>query len=227
MNQAIKQCKEDVKPEILDGFLKKLFYIPFNPNSEVDYEKLRSGIESISKKYDIIKNCIYYLATPPKMFVVIAENLGKKNMQDQSDGYKSLIVEKPFGSDLESARNLNKELRQVFKEEQIYRIDHYLGKETVQNVFVTRFSNGIFEPLWNRNFVSHIEVTAAENLGIENRGGYYDNAGALRDMVQNHLLQLVRLIAMEPPSSLDSNAIRNESLKVLQSLKKMMLRNML
>jgi len=219
MNQAIKQCKEDVKPEILDGFLKKLFYIPFNPNSEVDYEKLRSGIESISKKYDIIKNCIYYLATPPKMFVVIAENLGKKNMQDQSDGYKSLIVEKPFGSDLESARNLNKELRQVFKEEQIYRIDHYLGKETVQNVFVTRFSNGIFEPLWNRNFVSHIEVTAAENLGIENRGGYYDNAGALRDMVQNHLLQLVRLIAMEPPSSLDSNAIRNESLKVLQSLR--------
>jgi glucose-6-phosphate 1-dehydrogenase len=129
-----------------------------------------------------------------------------------------LIIEKPFGYDLDSATKLNRDLLSEFNENQIYRIDHYLGKETVQNVLVTRFSNGVFEPLWNRNYVDHIEVTSSENIGVENRGGYYDESGALRDMVQNHLLQITGLIGMEPPSSFDSNAIRNEILKVFQSL---------
>jgi glucose-6-phosphate 1-dehydrogenase len=146
--------------------------------------------------------------------------LGKVGLNNSSNGsWKKLIVEKPFGYDLQSAIELNKKLSKYFKEDQIYRIDHYLGKETVQNILVTRFSNGIFEPLFNRNYVHHVEITSVENDGIENRGGYYESSGALRDMVQNHLLQLTGLIAMEPPSSFDSNALRNEIVKVFQSLR--------
>jgi glucose-6-phosphate 1-dehydrogenase len=133
--------------------------------------------------------------------------------------WKKLIVEKPFGYDLESAKQLNKKLQEYFDEDQIYRIDHYLGKETVQNVFVTRFANGIFEPLWNRNYVHHVEITGVENIGVESRGGYYDSSGALRDMLQNHLLQITGLIAMEPPSSFESDSIRNEIIKVFQSFR--------
>jgi len=144
--------------------------------------------------------------------------LGIAGMSRNINGnWKKLIVEKPFGYDLHSAKQLNKKLKEYFDEDQIYRIDHYLGKETVQNVFVTRFANGIFEPLWNRNYIHHIEITAAESIGVEQRGGYYDSAGALRDMMQNHLLQMVGLTAMEPPSSLDADAIRNEVLKIFQS----------
>lgn len=140
-------------------------------------------------------------------------------MCDQNEGFRRIIIEKPFGYDFESARNLNKTLHDLASEDQIFRIDHYLGKETVQNLLVTRFANGMFEPLWNRNYIdSRIEITSAENIGVEQRGGYYDSSGALRDMIQNHLLQMVGLTAMEPPSSLDPDAIRNEVLKVFQSL---------
>ena len=134
------------------------------------------------------------------------------------DGFRRIIIEKPFGYDLESAKKLNRTLHNLATEEQIFRIDHYLGKETVQNLLVTRFANGMFEPLWNRNYIDRIEITSAENMGVEQRGGYYDSSGALRDMIQNHLLQMVGLTAMEPPSSLDADAIRNEVLKVFQSL---------
>ena len=141
------------------------------------------------------------------------------NGNEQNDGWKRLIIEKPFGYDLESAQKLRDDLMQSWNEEQIYRIDHYLGKETVQNLLVTRFSNGIFEPLWNRNYVNHVEITSAESIGVEERGGYYESSGALRDMIQNHLLQITGLVAMEPPTSLEPAAIRNEILKVFQALR--------
>ena len=145
-------------------------------------------------------------------------NLAKSALTSQENGFRRVIIEKPFGYDLESGRKLNKTLHELVAEEQIFRIDHYLGKETVQNLLVTRFANGMFEPLWNRNYIHRIEITSAESIGVEERGGYYDSSGALRDMVQNHLLQIVGLTAMEPPSSLDPDAIRNEVLKVFQSL---------
>ena len=147
------------------------------------------------------------------MYGVIPKNLAINKLNDQSDGWKRVIIEKPFGYDLQSAIELNSNLENDWLEEQIYRIDHYLGKETVQNVLVTRFTNGIFEPLWNRNYVHHVEITSAESIGVEKRGGYYEGSGALRDMIQNHLLQVVGLIAMEPPSSMKPDAIRNETVK--------------
>ena len=166
---------------------------------------LSSQFSNFYKKLEINNRCIYYLSTPPSLYSVIPEALGKAGMSKNINGtWKRLIVEKPFGYDLESARQLNKKLKKYFDENQIYRIDHYLGKETVQNVFVTRFANGIFEPLWNRNYIHHVEVTGVENIGVETRGGYYDSSGALRDMLQNHLLQITGLIAMEPPSSFES-----------------------
>jgi glucose-6-phosphate 1-dehydrogenase len=152
------------------------------------------------------------------MYEIIAENLTRSGLSDQTAGFRRFIIEKPFGYDLESGSELNRKLHGLISEDQIYRIDHYLGKETVQNVLVTRFANGIFEPLWNRNYIHRVEITSAESIGVEARGGYYDSAGALRDMVQNHLLQMVGLTAMEPPSSLEPDAIRNEILKVFQSL---------
>jgi glucose-6-phosphate 1-dehydrogenase len=219
MSDGIKSFAEKCDEEQLNTFLKKLNYISLKTDSAEEYTILKKHLYKIDKDLNTGGNFIYYLATPTSMFGTIAEYLGKEDFADQSDGYKRIIVEKPFGYNLESAIELNKELLTIFKEDQIFRIDHYLGKETVQNILVTRFSNGIFEPLWNRNYIHHIEITAAESIGIENRGGYYDNAGAMIDMVQNHLLQLTGLIAMEPPSSFDSNAVRNETLKVFQSLR--------
>jgi glucose-6-phosphate 1-dehydrogenase len=200
------------------GFIENIEYHKVDFSSPTDYEKLRLIIENQSAEYGIGGNIIFYMATPPSLFETISNNLSKAGLSDQTDGYKRFILEKPFGYDLESARRLNKILHDLVLEEQIYRIDHYLGKETVQNLMVTRFANGIFEPLWNRNYVDRIEITSAESMGVEDRGGYYDSSGALRDMVQNHLLQMVGLTAMEPPSSLDADAIRNEVLKVFQSL---------
>ncbi len=162
-------------------------------------------------------NLIFYMATPPSLYEGIASNLAASGLTSQEYCFRRIIIEKPFGYDLESAIKLNNTLHSLITEDQIYRIDHYLGKETVQNLLVTRFANGIFEPLWNRNYIHRVEVTSAESIGVEDRGSYYDSSGALRDMVQNHLLQVVGLTAMEPPSSLDGNAIRNEVLKVFQS----------
>ena len=186
----------------------------FNP---VDYEELKLVIEKLGVKYGTGGNVIFYMATPPSLYETISTNLSKAGLGVQTVGFRRFIIEKPFGYDLETARQLNKTLHKLVMEDQIFRIDHYLGKETVQNLMVTRFANGIFEPLWNRNYVQWIEITSAENIGVEERGGYYDASGALRDMVQNHLLQMVGLTAMEPPSSLDADAIRNEVLKVFQS----------
>ncbi len=200
-------------------FCNKLYYQPLDFSDLASFEKLKNRLTDIGRSLNIPSNFLFYLSTPPVLYSTIPEMLSKINLNTIRDGFKRLVIEKPFGSNLDSARKLNRNLLNYFKEDQLYRIDHYLGKETVQNLMVTRFGNGIFEPIWNRNFIERIEITAAETIGIENRGGYYDNAGALRDMVQNHLLQLIGIVAMEPPVVIDADAIRYEKLKVFQSLR--------
>jgi glucose-6-phosphate 1-dehydrogenase len=200
-------------------FKEALFYQSLNTSDEADYPRLKARLETIGNEFSLPANYIFYLSTPPQLYQVIPQILAKAGLNDISQGFRRLIIEKPFGTDLTSARELNRNLLSFYKEEQLYRIDHYLGKETVQNMLVTRFSNGIFEPIWNQNFIHHIEITSAETLGVEDRGGYYDHSGALRDMVQNHLMQLVGYVAMEPPVVIEANAIRNEMMKVFQSLR--------
>ncbi|QGY42431.1 glucose-6-phosphate dehydrogenase [Maribellus comscasis] len=207
------------KEEGVEDFKKMLFYQPISPSEEKDYGKLKERLTELEKQYKMEANYIFYLSTPPSLYDVIPKHLASAGLSKSEKFFRRLIVEKPFGSDLKSAKELNISLLNYFQEEQIYRIDHYLGKETVQNMLVTRFSNGIFEPLWNQNYIERVEITSAENLGVEGRGGYYDHSGALRDMLQNHLLQLVGFVAMEPPVVVEADAIRNEILKVFQSLR--------
>ncbi len=203
------------------SFLQTTSYLSIDTGNSDDYHILKDKLNELRAAADMPENYIYYLATPPVLYEKIAQGLTiagiNKDKEDVS--WKRIIIEKPFGVDYQSAKDLNKKLMCYFNENQIYRIDHYLGKETVQNILVMRFANGIFEPLWNRNYVHHVEITSSEDLGIGGRGGYYDQAGALRDMVQNHLLQLVGIVAMEPPIHAESKAIRNEMLKVMQSLR--------
>ncbi len=201
-------------------FLEYLYYQAIDTKNWEDYKILKSRLETLTKGDNCAPNYLYYLAMPPSMYATISESLSKVGLQNNENGWKRVIIEKPFGYDLETALHLNRELQQYFPEDDIYRIDHYLGKETVQNIMVTRFSNGIFEPLWNRNFIERVEITSCESIGLGGRGGYYDTSGALRDMLQNHLMQLVGLVAMEPPATSDSNSIRNEILKVFQSLRR-------
>ncbi len=203
----------------INEFTDCLSYFQMDFDDLGEYLKLKNALDEIDKNEGTAGNYLFYLSMPPDMFSVISGNLGKVGLSNPDAGFRRIIIEKPFGYDLESGLELNRKLHEAFAEKQIYRIDHYLGKETVQNLLVMRFANGIYEPLWNRNYVHHVEITSAESLGVESRGGYYDSSGALRDMLQNHLLQVVGLTAMEPPSSMDSDAIRNETLKVLQSLK--------
>jgi glucose-6-phosphate 1-dehydrogenase len=213
------QISETEKNKTRD-FLSKLYYISLNTKLQKEYTKLKKKLEQLCTDIIIPANYIFYLATPPSMYALIAQALAAVNLNQQKKGnWRRIIIEKPFGYDLKSAKELNNDLLACFDEDQIYRIDHYLGKETVQNVMVTRFSNGIFEPLWNRNYIEYIEITSAESIGVEMRGGYYENSGALRDMLQNHLLQVTAIIAMEPPAVNSPTAIRNETLKVFQSLK--------
>lgn len=222
MSEGIKKFAnfKEINADEMSRFSKMLNYFSIDTENESDYKKLKVHLEKLNNNIGANSNFIFYLSTPPSLYGIVPVMLGKVGLNKSVNGsWKRLIIEKPFGYDLESAIDLSKKLQKYFKEDQIYRIDHYLGKETVQNILVTRFSNGIFEPLWNRNYVHHIEITSAESIGVENRGGYYDSSGALRDMVQNHLLQLTGLIAMEPPSSFDSNSIRNEIVKVFDSIR--------
>lgn len=219
MKGALNEFKETDDLSKVETFLKKIFYLSINTEQVEDFVILNNKLAELKNELGIGGNTIFYLSTPPNLYSVIPQNLAVQKLNEEDDGWKKLIIEKPFGYDYESAEKLRNELMESWKEEQIFRIDHYLGKETVQNLLVTRFSNGIFEPLWNRNYINHIEITSAENIGVEERGGYYESSGALRDMVQNHLLQIAGLVAMEPPSSLEPSAIRNEILKVFQSLR--------
>ncbi|MEM1339082.1 MAG: glucose-6-phosphate dehydrogenase [Bacteroidota bacterium] len=215
----LKNKLEDIKENFIAKFSDRFFYEDLGGAYDVEYTGLRQRIEDLKKTFDASGNIIYYLSTPPTLYQTIAKNLAEAGLNTQNNGWKRLIVEKPFGYSLETAQTLNSGLQQYFKEHQIYRIDHYLGKETVQNLLVTRFSNSIFEPLWNRNYIHHVEITNAESVGVEKRGGYYDKSGALRDMFQNHLLQIVSLVVMEPPISDAPEHIRNEKVKALKSLR--------
>jgi glucose-6-phosphate 1-dehydrogenase len=202
-----------------EGFSQNIEYLPGGFDEPQAYERLAARLREIDKKKGTLHNRIFYLSTPPNVFETIIANLGQSGLNSEAKGFARIVLEKPFGRDLESAQYLNRQVRKVFKEEQIYRIDHYLGKETVQNILVMRFGNSIFEPLWNRRYIDHIQITAAEDLGIGTRAGYYDHSGIIRDMFQNHLFQVMCLVAMEPPISLEAEAIRDEKLKILKSIK--------
>jgi glucose-6-phosphate 1-dehydrogenase len=202
----------------LDEFMKKISYHAMNFDDPEGYGKLKALLEDIDQKNGTRGNRLFYLATAPEYFADIIEQLGGHGMAKPPKGKVHVIIEKPFGHDLESARQLNDEVNQVFAEDQIFRIDHYLGKETVQNILVFRFANGIFEPVWNRNYVDHVQITAAEDIGIEGRGPFYEKAGALRDVVQNHVMELLSFVALEPPVSFEADAMRREKVKVWRSV---------
>lgn len=199
-------------------FAEHFAYKSLDINNVDGYHELRELTESVEARFDIPGNRLFYLALAPELFGSVSFNLQKGGMLD-SAGWHRLVIEKPFGYDLQSAQKLNEELNQVFKEEEIYRIDHYLGKEMVQNIEVIRFANAFFEPMWNNKHIANIQITLSETVGVEERGGYYDHSGALRDMGQNHMLQMLTMIAMEPPSRLYPEDIRDEKVKVLRSLR--------
>lgn len=213
--------KKHMDEKKLDEFLKRVYYVSFNSMESAEYPKLKKKMKDLQHSADLPDKVVYYMATPPSMYEVIPQCLKENRMNRAADktGFRRIVVEKPFGTSLESAQKLNEHLCSIFKEEEIYRIDHYLGKETVQNILVLRFSNGIFEPLWNRNYIDSIEISAAETLGVEKRGGYYDRAGAMKDMVQNHLMQLMSFVAMEAPSVFEPEPIRDEIVKVFRSVR--------
>ncbi len=212
--------RKPVEENVWGEFAKRIYYQPAEFDDLEAYHALKKKLDSIDQELGIPANRLFYLSTPPSVFPLIMENLGKaKLVSREFDPWCRVIVEKPFGRDLETAQTLNRQMKQVFREAQIYRIDHYLGKETVQNMLTFRFANGLFEPIWNQYHVHHVQITSAESLGVEGRGGYFEEAGILRDMVQNHLFQLLCLVGMEPPVSLDSNAIRDEKVKFLKSLR--------
>ena len=219
LKNDLSPIKDGETEEHKTAFAKKLFYQAIDTNEEADYAKVASRLEKLNKEFSTGENYIFYLSTPPMLYEKIPAYLAAHGLNESEDGYRRLVIEKPFGYDLETAKNLNKSLKSHFPEDEIYRIDHYLGKETVQNLLVTRFSNGVFEPLWNRNYIHHIEITSAETLGVGNRGGYYNTSGALRDMLQNHLMQIVAHVAMEPPIAPTAESIRSEKKKLFQSLR--------
>ena len=220
MREALGTFAGDAaSPEKVEPFLEYLYYIAIDTGDPADYARLKNKLDEMDNLRDTGGNHIFYLATPPSLYAKVAHSLDGQGLARSRNSWRRIIVEKPFGYDLASSMELNRQFREVFDEEQIYRIDHYLGKETVQNIMVTRFSNAIYEPIWNRNYVHHVEVTASESIGVGDRGGYYEGSGALRDMFQNHMLQLVALVAMEPPVLADSTSIRNEIVKVLRSFR--------
>jgi glucose-6-phosphate 1-dehydrogenase len=220
LTDAIKTYATDgVDEEVLAWFEKRIYYVQGNFSDPEFYWKLKDTCTEVCGKNAIEDNYFYYLATAPKFFGEIVRQLGQCGLAKEEGGHwRRVIIEKPFGSDLESAKALNAEIKDVLKERQIYRIDHYLGKETVQNILVFRFANAIFEPIWNREYIDHVQITAAETVGVEQRGGYYETSGAMRDMVPNHLFQLMSLVGMEPPISFDANSVRDEQTKLLRAV---------
>ena len=216
INQYSRQ--KPVNPQVWDSFAAGIHYLQSDFHNPEGYGRLNNLLNAIDHDRGTGGNRIFYLSTPPSQYPEIIQNLGSAGLNKSRKGWTRIIIEKPFGHDLASAGELNRQVGKVFREEQVYRIDHYLGKETVQNILVFRLANGIFEPIWNRRYVDHVQITVAENLGLEGRSAYYEESGAIRDMVQNHMLQLLTLVAMEPPITFAANAVRDEKVKVLHAL---------
>jgi glucose-6-phosphate 1-dehydrogenase len=220
MSDAIQEfATQPIDQALWQDFAGRLYYLQGDLQDPEMYQRLQALLEQIDAQHGTRGNYFHYLATNPEHFSVAVEHLGAAGLAREQNGrWRRVIVEKPFGRDLDSARALNRQLLQVLEEHQVYRIDHYLGKETVQNILVFRFANGIFEPIWNRNYVDHVQITVAETVGVEQRGNYYDHAGALRDMVPNHIFQLISLTAMEPPISFAADAVRDKQAEVLHAI---------
>jgi glucose-6-phosphate 1-dehydrogenase len=208
-----------VTPDLWGWLEDRIYYLQGEFQDPAAYQRLSRQLAEIDRKHNTGGNHLFYLATSPTFFAKVTDQLGQAGLLAEDDGqWRRVVIEKPFGHDYESSVALNRKISKVLKEKQIYRIDHYLGKETVQNLMIFRFSNGIFEPIWNRRYIDHVQITVAETVGVEQRGGYYETAGALRDMVPNHILQLVALTAMEPPISFGADAVRDEKAKVLHAI---------
>ena len=220
MRERVRAAEgEPLDPERWKRIEDRLYYISGEFDQAALFEELRRELERIRAKHHTPPNYLFYLAIPPDLFATVVKGLAKAGLSNEDEGWRRVIIEKPFGYDLASARALNAELSAAgLRESQIYRIDHYLGKETVQNIMAFRFANGVFEPTWNRRYVDHVQMMVAEEAGVENRGAYYDRAGALRDMVQNHMFQLLTLMAMEPPISFRADDVRDEKVKVLHAI---------
>ncbi len=221
--EAVRGNRElgPVEEEKWRAFAQCIAYVSGEYHHPEAFDRLARRLAELDRERGLGGNRLFYLATPPGVYPLVVEQLGRAGLARHANGksWVRLIIEKPFGSDLDSARQLNQAVLHVFEESQVYRIDHYLGKETVQNLLVFRFGNGIFEPLWNRNYVDHVQITAAEGLGVERRADFYETAGAARDMIQSHMLQLTSLVVLEPPAAFDATAVRNEKIKVLQSIR--------
>jgi glucose-6-phosphate 1-dehydrogenase len=205
-----------------DDFSKRSYYLSGDFNNPDTFQHLGAKIKDVQKTWNLPGNVLFYLAIAPTFFGKVVEQLGNAGLtEEKPDAWRRVIIEKPFGHDLQSARDLNADLTKHVAESQIYRIDHYLGKETVQNIMVFRFGNSVFEPIWNRRYIDYVQITVAEELGVELRGGYYDHSGVTRDMVQNHILSVLSLVAMEPPTSISGDSVRNEKVKVLEAIRPM------
>jgi glucose-6-phosphate 1-dehydrogenase len=222
VHDALEKSKKREHPDENEWreFAKRLHYMAGELDNDETYRKVSERLGELASE-GASKNHLFYLATPPSLAPAIVKGLGSANLANENGHWSRIVVEKPFGRDLESAKALNASIAEVFKESQVYRIDHYLGKDTVQNIIVFRFGNSMFEPIWNRNYVDYVEITAAEAGGVGSRAGYYEEAGALRDMVANHLLQLLTLTAMEPPVAFDADSVREEKVQVLRSIRRL------
>ncbi len=220
ISQDIKEfATEPVDPDVWEWFIRRIYYIPGNFGNKDLFPQLKDFLGKVDRDHSTHENHLYYLATSAEFFGPVVEQLAAVGLMEESNQHwRRVIIEKPFGHDLDSAKALNQQLLRVASEKQIYRIDHYLGKETVQNILALRFANGIFEPIWNRRYIDHIQISVAETVGVEQRGSYYDQAGALRDMVPNHIMQLISLTAMEPPVSFRADAVRDEQAKILHAI---------
>jgi len=217
--EAISEfSRRDADEKVLDALIERFRWVTGTFDDDDMYEQLKKVLDEFDDEAGIEFNRLFYLSTAPSFFPVISEALGHHGLNENEGSEVRIIIEKPFGTDLESARELNRRVLACFDESQVFRIDHYLGKETVQNMLVLRFANGIFEPLWNRSYVDYVQITAAEDMGIGSRAGYYDTSGALRDLVQNHMLQLLMILSMEPPVSFSADEVRDEKVKVLHSI---------
>jgi len=205
--------------KLWDWLESRIFYLQGEFKDSETYVKLKMFLGKIDQKFGTQGNYLYYLATAPRFFCEIVNQLGNVGLaREENEQWRRVVIEKPFGTDLASAKQLNRQITSVLNECQIYRIDHYLGKETVQNILMFRFGNGMFEPIWNYRYIDHVQITVAETVGVGSRGGYYETSGALRDMVQNHLFQLLAMVAMEPPVSFDADAVRDEKSKVMKAI---------